>query len=72
VDFTDYTIVTNNFLHSLFSQYNVTLNGTNITQAREHYNYRSYYETLLTYGSDAGASFLTNAYWHLDTGDMQP
>jgi len=33
VDFSDHTGVTNNFLHSLFSQCNVNLNGVKITQA---------------------------------------
>jgi len=63
VDFTDLTAVTNNFLHSLFSQGNVTLNGVTITQASDHYHYRSYLESLLTYGTGAAASNLTNAYW---------
>jgi len=64
--------VTNNLLHSLFSQCNVTHNGFNITQASEHYQYRSCLETLKTYVSDAPATHLSNAYWYLDTGDMQP
>jgi len=64
--------VTDNLIHSLFSQCSVTLNGLTIPQASEHYNYRSYLETLLTYGSDAAASHLTNAYWYLNTCDMQP
>jgi len=34
-----------NFLHSLFSQCNVTLNGVTITQMNEHYNYRSYLDS---------------------------
>jgi len=72
VDFTDYTAVTNNFLHCLFNQCNVTLNGVTITQASEHYNYRSYLEAFLTFGTDAAASDLTTAYWYLDAGDMQP
>jgi len=72
VDYSDHTGVTNNFLHSLFSQCNVTLNGVNNAQASEHYLYRSYLETLLTDGSDAKATHLSNAYWYLDTGDMQP
>jgi len=37
VDFSDHTRVTNNFLLSLFSQSNVTLNGVKITQASEQY-----------------------------------
>jgi len=61
LDYTNFTAVTNNFLHSLFSQCSNSLNGVTITQATELYNYRSYFETLLTYGSDAAATHLTNA-----------
>jgi len=45
---TDYTAGINNFLHSLFSQCIISLNGTQITQATELYNYRVYIDTLLT------------------------
>jgi len=72
VNFTDATGVTNNFLHYLFSQLNITLNGVNIMQGSEHYHYSSYLETLTIYGTDAAATYLSNAYWYLDTGDMQP
>jgi len=72
VDFPDHTGVTNNFLHTLFSQSNVTLKGANITQASERYPYRSYLETLMTYDSDVAATHPSNAYCYLDTGDMQP
>jgi len=40
----------------------------NITPASELYPYRAYLETLLTYGSDAANSHLTNAYWYLVEG----
>jgi len=70
VDASDHTAVTNNFLHSLFSQCNVALNGVTITQASEHYNYRSYLENLLTYGTDVATTHLTNAYWYRDIGNM--
>jgi len=53
VDLTDTTFVTNNLLQSLFSQCTVMLNGVSVTQLHEHYNYRAYFETLLTYGTDA-------------------
>jgi len=66
----DFTTVTNNFLHSLFSV--TTLNNVPITQSGDLYQYRSYLETILTYGSDAGASHLTNSLWYLDQGDMLP
>ena len=67
-----FTAVTNNFLHSLFSQCNITLNNVPITQPGDLYQYRSYLETILTYGSDAGASSLTNLFCYLDRGDMLP
>jgi len=42
------------------------------SQSSEHYYYRSYLETILTHGTDAAATHLTNAYWYRDTGDMLP
>jgi len=68
VDITDTTAVTNNLLHSRFSQCTVMLNGVPVTQSHEHYNYRNYPETLLTYGTDAASSHLSNSYWYLDNG----
>jgi len=41
-----------------------------ITQATEIYTYRSYFEALLAYDSDAAASHLTNTFWYLDNGDL--
>jgi hypothetical protein len=70
LDEKDFTAVTNNCLHSLFSQCSISLNGVCITQSTDHYNYCSYLETLLTYGSDAAQLHLTNAFWYLDNGDM--
>ena len=72
VDVSDHTGVTNNLLHSIFSQCTFVLNGTTNTQSIEHYNYRSYLETLLTYGTDAEATHLMNASWYRDTGDRMP
>ena len=72
VDLTDTTAVTNNLLHTLFSQCTVMLNGVPVTQSHEHYNYHSNLDILLTNGSDASASHLANSYVYLDTGDMQP
>ena len=46
--------------------------GTTISQATYLYQYRSYLETLLTYGSDAANSYLTNGFCYLDTGDLLP
>jgi len=41
-----------------------------VTQSHENYSYRAYIETLLTYGSDAASSHLSNSYWYLGNGDM--
>jgi hypothetical protein len=60
---TEYTTGVNNLPHSLFSQCRITLNGVQITQAKESYNYRAYLETLLTYSSDAAESQLKMPFW---------
>jgi hypothetical protein len=70
LDEKDYTAGTNNFLHSLFSQCNISLNGVSITPSADNYNHRAYLETILTCGSDAAESHLTNAYWYKDDGNM--
>jgi hypothetical protein len=54
----------NNFLHSLFSQVDVSLNGTLITRSTNTYAYRVYIETLLSYGSEAKSSQLTSALFY--------
>jgi hypothetical protein len=69
LDEKDFTAVTNNFLHYIFSECSISLNGVTITQTTELYQYRSYLENLLTYGSDAAALHLTNVFWYLDDGD---
>jgi hypothetical protein len=56
----------NNFLHSLFSQVDESLNGTLITNSTNIYAYRAYIETLLSYGSDAKSSQLTSALFYKD------
>jgi hypothetical protein len=71
-DLKDTTAVTNNLLHSLFSQCTVMLKEDLVTQSDDNYNYRAYLETLLTYSSDTASSHLTKCYWYLDTGEMNP
>jgi hypothetical protein len=56
----------NNFLHSLFSQVDVSLNGTMITSSTNTYAYRAYIETLLSYDNDATSSRLTFALFYKD------
>ena len=69
-DNTDYTGVVNNLLHSHFSQCSITLNGTSMTPSKDFYHYRSYLETLLTYGTDAARTHLTTGFWYVDTGNV--
>jgi hypothetical protein len=70
LDIKDYTAAVNNMLHSLFEQCNMNLNGTSLTPSSDNYEYRFYFETILTYGSDAAESRLTNAYWLLDNANV--
>ena len=56
----------NNFLHSLFSQVDVSLNGTLITNSTNTYPYRAYIETLLSYGPPAKKSHLTASLFYKD------
>ena len=58
VDLTYTNAIANYLLLCLFSQCNVTVNGTAVMQSNEQSNYRSYLETLLNYGTDAAASHL--------------
>ena len=57
----------NLFLHSLFSQVDISLNGTLITSSTNTYPYRAMLETLLSYGEDAKKSQLTSAFYYKDT-----
>jgi len=59
----------NLFLHSLFSQVDLTLNDKLITPSNNTYAYRAYLETLLSYGDTAKTSQLTSALWYKDTAD---
>ena len=54
----------NNFLHSLFRQVDVYLNGKQVTPAMGTYAYRSYIETLLNYDVSAKQS---SALYYKDT-----
>jgi len=68
----DTTIASVNLLlHSLFSQVDISLNGTLIFNSTNTYPYRAMLETLLSYGSDAKASQLTSEmYYKDDSGRM--
>ena len=56
----------NLFLHSLFAQVDIALNGTLITASTNTYPYRAMLETLLTYGEDAKKTQLTSSLYFKD------
>jgi len=61
----------NLFLHSLFSQVDISLNGTLITSSTNAYPYRAMIETSLSYGMDAKTSQLSSAMYYKETaGNM--
>ena len=57
----------NNFLHSLFRQVDVYLNGKQVTPAMGTYAYRSYIETLLNYDVSAKESQFSSPLYYKDT-----
>ena len=57
----------NNFLHSLFRQVDVYLNGKQVTPAMGTYAYRSYIEILLNYDVSAKESQFSSALYYKDT-----
>jgi len=57
----------NNFLHSLFSQVDISLNDKVISSSSGTYPYRAYLETVLNYSGDASNTHLTSALWYKDT-----
>lgn len=72
IDNNDHVGPTNLFLHSLFSEVDITLNDTLVTSSNNTYSYRSYLETLLSYGDAAKTSQLTSALYYKDVaGHME-
>lgn len=57
----------NLLLQSLFSEIDIKVNGSLITSCNNTYAYRSYLETLLSYGRDAKTSQLTGSLFYKDT-----
>jgi len=51
-------------MHNLFSQVDVSLNGTLITASTNTYPYRAMMETLLSYGKDAKRTQLTSGLFY--------
>lgn len=62
----------NNFLHSLWSQLDVSLNSKLVSQSSQTYAYRSYLSNVLSYDSGAKSSHLTAGLFYADTaGKME-
>ncbi|GFW84931.1 uncharacterized protein F54H12.2 [Trichonephila clavipes] len=59
----------NLFLHSLFSQVDVSLNDSVVSNSSNTYPYRSYIETLLNHGYDSKTSQLTAELFYKDSDD---
>ena len=64
---TDVAVPVNNWMHSLFSQVDVSLNETLITPSSQTYPYRAYVENLISHGDDAKESQLGSVLWFKDT-----
>lgn len=62
--------VVNNILHSLFRQVTVYLNNVPISQTSNNYNFRSYLENLLNYGTESASTHLDGSGWAIDTSPM--
>ena len=59
----------NNWMHSLFSQVNISLNEKLISMPSNTYAYRAYIENLISYGKSAKQSQLTTELWYKDTAE---
>jgi len=56
-----------NWLHSLWSQVDLSLNNVLVTQSSNTYPYRAYIETLLSFSLAAANSQLSACLWYKDT-----
>ena len=58
-----------NFLHMLWTQVDVYLNGSLVTQSNNNYPYRAYIENLLSFGQEAKKFQLSALLWHRNTSE---
>ena len=66
IDNTNHVGPVNLLMHSLFSEVDVKLNDTLVSSTNNTYAYRSYLETLLSYGPAAKQSQLTSSMYYKD------
>lgn len=57
----------NYWLHALFSQVDISLNDTVVTDSTLTYPYRAYIEAALSYGNEAKKGYMTSAMYYRDT-----
>ena len=62
----------NLFLHTLFSEVDVSLNGVLVSTSSNTYPYRSYIETLLNYGRDAKDTQLASSMFYTSKTSPYP
>ena len=58
-----------NWLYSLWSQVDLSLNNTLVTQSNNTYPHRTYIESLLSFGKEAKESQLLSNLWIKDTAE---
>ena len=58
------------WLHALFSQIDMTLKDTLVTTSNNTYPYKTYIETLLSFGTESKQSQLTASMWYKDTNNF--
>lgn len=64
---TDKVGLVNNALHSIFSQFEVTLNGKHVSSVTGNYPFAAYLENLLNYNTDTITTRLENVLFYKDT-----
>jgi hypothetical protein len=57
----------NNLLHSMFSQCEVSINGSKISNSNGSYAYEAYISNLLNYSAESKGTHLTNELWYSDS-----
>ena len=67
---TEYIGPINNFLHSMFSQVDFTIQNKLITSTTTHYPYKAMIQKILSYGTDAKKSHLTSQLYFKDKLDI--
>jgi hypothetical protein len=61
--------IVNNFLHSLFSQVDIEVNGRRVSPPMKTYPYKAYIHTLFGYRRSAKDNFLSIVPWLKDEGE---